>query len=199
VTAAELRAHLFAADAAARADVLTLLRRAGIALASQPGRPGGTVIVAAASTAGDAIGSCDPGCLAGQYRLVIIADAFHPSALRRAVRLGARAMLRRSGATPAQLAAAVRSAQLGDIRMPHDVVLRLLSGAFEATAAEVPLTDRHVAILALMAQGHGNAAIARAMSCSEHTVKNASYDMMARLRVRNRAHAVAYAIRSGLI
>ena len=54
-------------------------------------------------------------------------------------------------------------------------------------------------MLALMADGHSNAAIARALSCSEHTVKNVIYDLTARLQVRNRSQAVAFAIRAGII
>jgi DNA-binding CsgD family transcriptional regulator len=50
-----------------------------------------------------------------------------------------------------------------------------------------------------MADGLGNAAIAQVLCCSEHTVKNVIYDLTARLQVRNRAHAVAYAVRRGLV
>ncbi|MFD3517548.1 response regulator transcription factor [Streptomyces sp. NPDC058657] len=61
------------------------------------------------------------------------------------------------------------------------------------------LTSRQTEVLTLMAEGHGNAAIARSLACSEHTVKNVIYELMARLQVRNRAHAVAHAVRAGLI
>jgi DNA-binding NarL/FixJ family response regulator len=194
-----LRIHLSATDASARARVLTLLRHAGIALAPEPGQPADTVIVAAASTVDSAIESCNPMCLFGEYRLLVVADTFSPSGVLRAVRLGVRAMLRSTRATPPQFVAAVQSAHRGDGRMPCDVLVRLLSGAPEAAGSETSLTARQIAVLVLMAQGHGNAAIAHALSCSEHTVKNVSYDMMARLQVCNRAHAVAHAIRAGLI
>ncbi|WP_084724728.1 response regulator transcription factor [Streptacidiphilus melanogenes] len=61
------------------------------------------------------------------------------------------------------------------------------------------LTSRQTAVLDLMAEGHGNAVIARTLSCSEHTVKNTIYDLMSRLQARNRAHAVAHGLRHGLI
>ncbi|PWS39378.1 DNA-binding response regulator [Streptomyces sp. ZEA17I] len=61
------------------------------------------------------------------------------------------------------------------------------------------MTPRQTAVLTLVAEGHGNAVIAQALSCSEHTVKNVIYELMARLQVRNRAHAVARAVRAGLI
>ncbi|WP_236652095.1 response regulator transcription factor [Streptacidiphilus neutrinimicus] len=61
------------------------------------------------------------------------------------------------------------------------------------------MTSRQTAVLDLMAEGHGNAVIARTLSCSEHTVKNTIYDLMSRLQARNRAHAVAHGLRHGLI
>jgi DNA-binding NarL/FixJ family response regulator len=71
-----------------------------------------------------------------------------------------------------------------------------------ATAATVPapsLTARQMRVLELMAEGQDNATIARTLRCSEHTVKNVIYDLMVRLGVRNRAHAVACGVRAGLI
>jgi DNA-binding NarL/FixJ family response regulator len=61
------------------------------------------------------------------------------------------------------------------------------------------LTTHQVAVLRLIAEGLGNAAIARALSCSQHTVKNVIYELMSRLHARNRSHAVASAVRQGLI
>jgi DNA-binding NarL/FixJ family response regulator len=61
------------------------------------------------------------------------------------------------------------------------------------------LTSRQTAVLDLVAEGHGNATIARALRCSEHTVKNTIYELMSRLHARNRAHAVAYGLHHGLI
>lgn len=65
--------------------------------------------------------------------------------------------------------------------------------------ARAPLTARQEAVLALMAEGHSNSAIARELSCSPHTVKNVSSELLARLEARNRVQAVACAIRVGLI
>jgi DNA-binding NarL/FixJ family response regulator len=61
------------------------------------------------------------------------------------------------------------------------------------------LTAREVDILRFIADGHSNAHIARSLSCSHHTVKNVIHGLMARLQLRNRAHAAAYAVRTGLI
>lgn len=61
------------------------------------------------------------------------------------------------------------------------------------------LTTQQLRVLELVANGYDNAGIARELDCSPHSVKNVIYDLMARLQVRNRVHATAYAIRSGLI
>ncbi|MEU6867630.1 helix-turn-helix transcriptional regulator [Streptomyces sp. NPDC046876] len=103
----------------------------------------------------------------------------------------------------------------GDGMMPYPVLVRLLgavtaargfaasparAAAPAAAAADAPrLTARQTAVLALMAEGHGNTAIARTLACSEHTVKNVIYELMGRLQARNRAHAVACAVRHSLI
>ncbi|MER7466518.1 LuxR C-terminal-related transcriptional regulator [Streptomyces sp. NPDC097981] len=114
--------------------------------------------------------------------------------------------------------------QAGDGRMPYPALVRLLGGATAGGAGRAPatagttaagaavpaprsaapadaprLTARQTAVLTLMAEGHGNAVIARTLSCSEHTIKNVIYELMSRLQARNRAHAVACAVRHSLI
>ncbi|MBO4205978.1 helix-turn-helix transcriptional regulator [Micromonospora sp. CPCC 206060] len=67
------------------------------------------------------------------------------------------------------------------------------------TEAKPVLTAQQLRVLELVANGYDNAGIARELHCSPHSVKNVIYDLMARLQVRNRVHAAAYAIRRGLI
>jgi DNA-binding NarL/FixJ family response regulator len=51
----------------------------------------------------------------------------------------------------------------------------------------------------LVAAGCTTNEIARRLAFSERTVKNAIHDVTSRLQLRNRSHAVAYAVRQGLI
>lgn len=60
------------------------------------------------------------------------------------------------------------------------------------------VSERERQILALVASGNSNAEIATALGHSEHTVKNIMYDLMARLNLRNRTHAAAFAVRNNL-
>jgi DNA-binding NarL/FixJ family response regulator len=206
--------YVSATDEVARARVLALLGRTRIALAAEPGRPAETVILSAGGTVDDAMmRACRAACLPAGHRLLLAADTFPAAGVIRAVQAGVHAMVRLTGATPAQLAAAVLSAHRGDGRLPPEAMAQLLAHAARplsppscdpalprrTEAIAVPLTARQIAVLSLMADGHGNAAIARALSCSEHTVKNIIYDMTARLQVRNRAHAVAFAISAKII
>jgi DNA-binding NarL/FixJ family response regulator len=61
------------------------------------------------------------------------------------------------------------------------------------------LTPREVDVLRLMAEGWDTAEIAGKLCYSERTVKNVIYAMTNRLNLRNRPHAVAYAVRAGVI
>ena len=54
-------------------------------------------------------------------------------------------------------------------------------------------------MLRLLAEGYDTAEVGRRLFYSERTVKNIIHDVTSRLDLRNRAHAVAYAIREGLI
>lgn len=195
-----LRAHVAATDAATRAEVVAALLRADVDPVDDPGPD--TVVVAAGPTVDAAVAACPPARRDDGHRLLVIAERFTQAGVLRAARIGVGAMLRPADATPHQLRAALHAARHGDGRMPSEVLVRLLGGAGaepEPPPRPSPLTGRQTAVLRLMAEGHANAVIARSLSCSEHTVKNVIYEMMTRLRVRNRAHAVAHAVRSGLI
>ncbi|MFE7032596.1 LuxR C-terminal-related transcriptional regulator [Streptomyces sp. NPDC057621] len=61
------------------------------------------------------------------------------------------------------------------------------------------LNSREVDVLRLIAEGKQIDEIAVELSYSERTVRYILYGAMKRTRTRNRAHAVSYAIRAGLI
>jgi ATP/maltotriose-dependent transcriptional regulator MalT len=54
-------------------------------------------------------------------------------------------------------------------------------------------------VLQLIADGHANPQIARQLLIGEETVKSHMRSIFARLQARSRAHAVAIALRDGLI
>ena len=61
------------------------------------------------------------------------------------------------------------------------------------------LATRELAVLKLVADGLNTGEIAQSLAYSERTVKNVMHDITTRLHLRNRSHAVAYALRAGLI
>jgi len=69
-----------------------------------------------------------------------------------------------------------------------------------AECDEIPaLTPREREVLALLAQGASNKAIARALSVSVHTAKFHVASLSEKLGASGRLEAVAIAIRSGLV
>lgn len=61
------------------------------------------------------------------------------------------------------------------------------------------LQSRDVAVLRLLADGESTAEIADRLAYSESTIKNVIHDLVHNLGARNRAQAVALAIRAGII
>jgi DNA-binding NarL/FixJ family response regulator len=143
----------------------------------------------------------------GCPRVVVVAARFSDQAVLLATEAGASGLLRRSDLTPHALAAAITAAAAGDGTLPADLLGRLLRqvGALQRGVREAHglpvgrLTEREVAVLRLVADGHGTAEIGAVLYFSERTVKNIIHDVTSRLGLRNRSHAVAYALREGLI
>jgi DNA-binding CsgD family transcriptional regulator len=61
------------------------------------------------------------------------------------------------------------------------------------------LTPREVELIRLMADGLDTKEIAQQLHCSERTVKGTLHHVTRRLRLRNRSHIVAHAMRYGVI
>lgn len=62
-----------------------------------------------------------------------------------------------------------------------------------------PLTDREVDVLRLIGAGLSNSEIALRLRVSESTVKTHVNHLFAKIKVRDRAQAVTYAFRSGIV
>ncbi|WP_444543724.1 response regulator transcription factor [Nocardia jiangxiensis] len=115
-----------------------------------------------------------------------------------ALRAGARGYLTKD-AGRAEIAAAVRSVASGHTTLAADVGARLVSALGAATQpARADLTDRELDVLRLMAQGRNNAEIAAELYIGLSTVKSHINSLFAKLDVRDRGQAIAYAHRTGL-
>ena len=61
------------------------------------------------------------------------------------------------------------------------------------------MSTREVAVLRLLADGLDTTGIASQLSYSERTVKHIIHGVVSRERLRNRVHAVAFALRLGVL
>ena len=143
----------------------------------------------------------------GCPRIVLVVARLDDTGLLAAVEAGASGILRRTEAHPDRLAAVVEAAAVGDGSIPPDLLGRLLAqmGRLQREVLSPRgitfsgLTERELDVLRLVAEGCETGDIARQLCYSERTIKNVIHDVTARLNLRNRSHAVAYAVREGLI
>ncbi|PWI42147.1 response regulator transcription factor [Streptomyces sp. ICBB 8177] len=140
-------------------------------------------------------------------RVVLVVSRIREAELLEVVECGAVAIVWRHEATAHRLATAVRAAFRGDGDLPADLLGRLIQqvGALQRSVANRAgppssgLTPREADVLRLVAEGLDTGEIASKLSYSERTVKNVMHGLTTRLHLRNRAHAVAYALREGYI
>lgn len=143
----------------------------------------------------------------GCPRIVLVLTSVDENGVLAAVEAGASGLLRRADATPESLTNAIRVASRGDGTLPPDLLGRLLSAIGNLQRQVLTprgltftgLTTREVEVLRLVADGLDTAEIAKSLAYSERTIKNVIHDITMRLNLRNRTHAVAYALRQGLI
>lgn len=143
----------------------------------------------------------------GCPRVVLVATNLDDAGLLAAVEAGVCGVLRRAQAVPEHLCAAIGAAASGDGTVPPDLLGRLMRQVGQLQRQVLAprgltfsgLTEREVTVLRLIADGLDTAEVAERLCYSERTVKNVIHDVTSRLRLRNRTHAVAYALRQGLI
>jgi DNA-binding NarL/FixJ family response regulator len=122
-----------------------------------------------------------------------------------ALRAGARGYLTKDAASD-EIAAAIARVAAGEAMLDPGVQRRLLDRLDDSTPTAVPtaprpagLTEREMEVLRLIASGLSNAEIAARLVVTEATVKTHVNRLFAKTGVRDRAQAVAYAYRAGLV
>lgn len=140
-------------------------------------------------------------------RIVLVSGVVDDATVVAAAECGVGGLLRRSDATVEGLVRTVVRAAAGHGEVPPDLLGHLLEqlGRLQRQVLTprgltfAGLSPREAEVLRLVADGHDTAEIAVRMSYSERTVKNVLHELTTRLQLRNRSHAVAYALREGLI
>jgi DNA-binding NarL/FixJ family response regulator len=200
---------VLAADPVIGAGIASQLRFRAELEVLPPGQPAADVVVVVADEVDDEQVRQLRGATRAGARTVLVASTLTGTSVLAAVDAGATAVLRRVEATADALAAAVTGAARGDGVMPPDLLGKLMAtvgtaGLAGQSGTAAPrtfggLTQRELHVLRLLADGFTTSDIARELCYSERTVKNAIQAFTSRLQLRNRSHAVAYAVRQGLI
>jgi DNA-binding NarL/FixJ family response regulator len=138
---------------------------------------------------------------AGKARLIVSASSWQQKDILATMEAGAVCVLRKDTLTLESLEASVRATLQGAGVLPSDLLSGLLVAvrAGDAQPRSSQLTNREEQVLRLIADGHATREVAEELCYSERTVKNVLHDVVTKLGARTRSHAVAHAVRAGLI
>lgn len=143
----------------------------------------------------------------GFTRIVLVAGDLEDTEILTAVEGGVCAVARRSEISPDVLVRLVKAAAAGEGALPPDLLGRLLNRVsrlqrhvLEPRGLHLAgISNRETEVLRLVASGMSTKEIADKLCYSQRTVKSILHDVTNRFQLRNRSHAVAYAMREGLI
>lgn len=140
-------------------------------------------------------------------RLILVADQPTAEQLVRVAGLGLVAFMPRERTTLADITETLCAVTRGAASLPQSVLGSLLeqlrtgrsSDGSAGQDGEQAFTAREITVLRQLAAGLSTTEIAAALHYSERTVKYIIHEVIARHGLRNRVHAVAYALRQGLL
>ncbi|WP_342671533.1 response regulator transcription factor [Rhodococcus phenolicus] len=200
--------YVYADDAILRAGVVSQLRmRSEVAVVDTDPESAEVAVLAADVLDDTTVRTLHALQRGFSPRVILVLRVIDDATLVAAAEGGISGLLRRSDATPDLLVRTIQRVVAGEGVVPPDVLGRLL-GQVGALQRQVlaprglrfsGLSDREVQVLRLVADGHDTSEIAQQLCYSQRTVKNVLHDITTRLQLRNRSHAVAYAVREGLI
>ena len=128
-----------------------------------------------------------------QARIVILTTYAGDAQALRALKAGAVGYLLKSGLRR-DLISTIRDVHCGERYLHPDVASAIALGAIEDK-----LSEREIEVLQLVAGGNSNKRIAYALTLSEETVKSHMKNIITKLGVTDRTHAVVVAARRGII
>jgi DNA-binding NarL/FixJ family response regulator len=142
----------------------------------------------------------------GRAPVVLIVSEISEPELLVALEHRVATILSRSAVTADRLAGSVSAAaESSGVMPPHAVgelrrhIERLRNESRPPRDAHAGLSPREVDVLRLIAEGLDSHEVASELRYSERTVKKVLHGVTRRLSLRNRSHAVAYAVRAGAI
>lgn len=143
----------------------------------------------------------------GELPIVLVADGISGTLLVRAISHGLVSYLVRGQVDLDRTVDALVAGSHGRTELPPHMVEELVTqvrelqrGGFDGIEAGLgELTRRETEVLSLIAEGLTTAEIATRLNYAERTIKSVLHTVIVRLKLKNRAHAVAYAMRTGAI
>jgi len=133
-------------------------------------------------------------------RVIVLTSFLDEDKVLPAVRAGAAGYLLKD-AEPAELVRAIRAVDGGDALLHPAVaarVLRELAADGDRARRHELLTPREREVLALLARGRANKAIALQLGVAEKTVKTHVGNILGKLGLSDRTQAALYAVREGI-
>jgi DNA-binding NarL/FixJ family response regulator len=139
--------------------------------------------------------------------IVLVANEFREDRVLRAIKFGLVSLLYRQDSGYDRIVQTIMSASAGRAELPNSM-LRYVLDQLKAIQNNVlaprgltvaGLSDREVDVFRLLAEGFDTAEVSLKLNYSQRTVKNVIHGAVTRLKLRNRTHAVAYALRSGVL
>ncbi len=205
LTQISIATYISASDTILQIGLANLLSQSGLTLVNSS---------AAASVAVVATDRIDKetvqkvrGFTADSCQAVVVATTVDDFGLLAAIESGASSVISRRDISCEGLVAAVTLAHKGNGALTPQLLGVLLSrlsvterNFIRSTGKIVQgFTEREIEILRLLADGLDTTEIALELAYSERTVKKILHDVTTRFQLKNRCHAVAYALRNGVI
>jgi two-component system, NarL family, response regulator LiaR len=140
-------------------------------------------------------------------RILVLTSFADDHTVLPAIRAGAAGYLLKD-VQPSELAAAIRTVHAGEALLAPTVATMLVEqlaaedgggGGDAAPEDRHPLTPRELEVLAELARGRANKAIAFELGVSERTVKTHVSNILGKLGVSDRTQAAVYAVEHGLV
>jgi DNA-binding NarL/FixJ family response regulator len=128
-----------------------------------------------------------------EARIVVLTTWAGDAQVVRALKAGARAYLLK-GLLRKELIETIRAVHAGQKRLTPEVAAEIAEHATDEV-----LTPREIDVLRLVAFGNPNKEIAAQLSISEETVKSYIKNILSKLGANDRTHAVAIAVKRGVI
>jgi DNA-binding NarL/FixJ family response regulator len=126
-------------------------------------------------------------------RIIVLTTYTGDVQVVRALKAGARGYILK-GHVHRELLDAIRAVDAGKKRIPEEIAVELADHAMDDG-----LTEREVEVLRLIAAGNSNKMIGDLLSISEATVKSHVTNILSKLDVNDRAHAVTVGLKRGII